>query len=81
MEGALRPQGFEEYGKPLTIACGLQPLQEGPTDRVIQGLAVTVRYICLPKACPVPCLPLSPMAKDGFTAEGTTAIRQRLQDG
>lgn len=80
-EGALQPQGFEECRKPLTTACGLQPLQEGPTDRVIQSLAVTAWYICLPKACPVLCLPLCPMAKDGFTAEGRTAIRQRSQGG
>ena len=33
------------------------------------------------KACPVPHLPPCPTAKDGFTAEGSTAIRQRSQGG
>lgn len=74
-------RGFEEGRKPLTTACGLQPLQEGPTGRVIPSFAVTARHICLPKACPVPCLPPRPMAEDGFTAEGSTAIRQRSQGG
>lgn len=80
-EGALWPHGSEECRKPLTSLRGLQPLQEGPTDSVIQGLAVTVWYICLPKACPIPCLPPCPMAKDGLTAEGSTAIRQHSQGG
>lgn len=81
MKRVLWPQGFEECRKPLTTIWGLQPLQEGHTARVIQGLAITAWYICLPKSCSVPCLPLCSNARDGFTAEGSTAMRQRLQDG
>lgn len=81
MKRVLRPQGFEECRKPLTTICGLQPLQEGPTDRVIQGLAVTAWYTYLPKSCSVPLLPPCSNARDGLTAEGSTAMRQRSQDG
>lgn len=81
MKRVLWPQGFEEWRKSFITICELQPVQEGRTDRVIQGLVVTVWYICLPKSCSIPCLLSCSNARNRFTSEGSTATRQCSEEG
>lgn len=47
-------------------------------SRVLLSLCDTFAF---QKQCPMPCLPPHPMARDGFTAEGSRAMRQHSQRG
>lgn len=74
-------------GEEGTVATRLWGMQKAPQNHLWLTASLRGTYwqsysgSCLPKSCSVSCLPPCSNARNGFTAEGSTAIKQMEQKG